>query len=389
MVAPLIAALLAGGAGLTAGHLMSRPEAKPIAAAPGLVPFDNGQGEGGVIGNISPDLNVPSTPITVNPTAQDVNALGPVNTAANPGYAALEADLLPLTDLNGNSIAPFNAAKNAPANNGASVTAAPSSTDGLTLEDVATPLGNQQRNLANVEEFPESLGDQIIGKGLVLSQQSIKEGQEAYNNADQGGSIIETTQNAFEAPGGLKEVLMNGAKELNIETLDKLKGALKETGGNIVDFYDQVRDILGNNAYIGRPQGPSSFNEDRPGEPAATAPPIASNPLARPNVSPSTTDVGDPITDFGNIITTTPSTAPAGLEHSEPPPVLSPDQEAGELAKAAVGGDDEALQRVVNLLSVDPAGLDVELQRLIQALQPYKGTLLNFHARGYGNIPRS
>jgi hypothetical protein len=232
MVAPLVAALLGLGGGLTASKLFSSPEQAPV--QPGLVPFDNGQGDGGVVGNISPNLNVPTAPASVNPTAQDVNALGPVNTAAHPGYAGIEGDLLPPTDLYGNPIAPFDVSKVSPAS-AAPAPIAPSSTGDLTLNDKRTPLGSDlHQNLANAEEFPVSFDAALRGKGDVLRAQSVKEGQEAYANADEGKGIVNTTQNAFEAPGGLKEVLVKvleatGINANSVETARQAGGTvLKE-----------------------------------------------------------------------------------------------------------------------------------------------------------------
>lgn len=227
MVAPLVAALLGLSGGLTASKLFSSPEQAPV--QPGLVPFDNGQGDGGVVGNISPNLNVPTAPASVNPTAQDVNALGPLNLATNPGYAGIEGDLL-------NEIAPFNAARDAErtiAPKATTQTATQEILNAPSIDPPVTPLGtDQQRNFANVKQFPKGATDAILGKGKLLKAQSVKEGTAAFDAANQGDGIIETTKNAAMAPGGAGDLVLQLANALGING-DSIETA-RQAGGTVL-----------------------------------------------------------------------------------------------------------------------------------------------------------
>jgi len=232
MVAPLVAALLGLSGGLTASKLFSSPEQAPV--QPGLVPFDNGQGDGGVVGNISPNLNVPTAPASVNPTAQDVNALGPLNLATNPGYAGIEGDLL-------NEIAPFNAARDAealPAGPSVAPVVAPSSTDDLTLNDKA-PLGTDQQEavkgnatIAALPTFAEPYMDTNEGARNPNLTQGRGAGINAYNAADQGKGIVDTTQNAAMAPGGAGDLVLQLANALGING-DSIETA-RQAGGTVL-----------------------------------------------------------------------------------------------------------------------------------------------------------
>jgi len=357
MVAPLIAALLAGGAGLTAGHLMSRPDAQPVApTAPGLVPFDNTQ--------IAPNTgNAATDPNMINSIAEQ---LGTVNNAVDPGFKGLDLS---------QDIAPFDASKNAPAPVATPTTAVPEAPLGDQSEALK-PITGGNATLAALPTVAAPYMDDNEGARNPLLTQGRGQGIQAYENADQGGGIIDTTANAYEAPGGLKEVLTNAATTLNIETPDKLKGALQETGRNAVDqgtqLYDIIRGLIGNNAYVGQPQGPSSFSVDRPGEPAALAPPIASGSVAQsvvPQAAPATPAA----------VTSNPT---PGLEPNEPPPIPSTDAQAqidpvvvDEQMKALVlrssDGEVNAQEDIRLILEQAPDMDDAVLTSMAEAIQKY------------------